>query len=134
MCDCNVLKSTAVAISGTTVIITIPTTTFTTPDTFNLVIAQTLPTLGYGYPVIINNNGQFINLLDKMGNYVIAGELRPRKCYKIYYNDFPSHMTVISQIDHICPKTSSTVGVTEDDVLNSLKTNLDKININSDIE
>ena len=33
---------------------------------------------------------------DKCGNYVFGGEVRTGRVYKIYYSDFPAHMTIVS--------------------------------------
>lgn len=111
-CPNKPIKSTSVVVvPGVSVTITIPNEIFTPNEIFSIIICQNIPTSGYGLPVILASGGATYNLLDKCGNNIIGGELRCRTCYKIYYNDFPIHMTVVSPICNICNKTSSLIGL-----------------------
>lgn len=112
-CPNKPIKSTGiVVVPGVSVTIAFPSETFTAPEIFTIAICQSIPTSAYGLPVLVSFGGvSTFNLLDKCGNFVIGGELRSRQCYRIYFNDFPVHMTVVSPICNICNKTAALVGV-----------------------
>ncbi len=95
-CNCNIIKSTAIEVGSNLITVTIPTTTFISPEKFNLAIVQNIPISAYGLPISITNGSSTWNLFDKCGNYVFGGEVRTGRVYKIYYSDFPAHMTIVS--------------------------------------
>lgn len=96
-CNCNVIKSTLVTVTGSAITVTIPSTTsFVSPEKFNLAIMQDIPISAYGLPISVTNGSSTWSLFDKCGNYVFGGEVRTGRIYKVYYSDFPSHLTIVS--------------------------------------
>lgn len=106
-CNC-LIKSTAVAVVGGNLQVTIPTTAFSNLDSYCLVICQSIPCVGLGLPVVVLNGATKINIEDKIGNYVIGAQVKTRCKYKLIYGGNPIHL-----YSNIMPKKCYTPVVAE---------------------
>lgn len=115
MCNysCNktcpkLLKSTAVAVTGTAanqvLTITVPTTVFENLENYCLIICQNIPT-GITIPVVIANGTQTIPVMCKKGNTLHADQIKSRRRYSITYGNAPVHIMV----NDCVPKTGYAV-------------------------
>lgn len=85
--SCNrnrrIILSTAVAIVGGNMQITIPNQTLFNREIINLIIAQTIPVSANPIPVTVLVNGVSIPLYNKCGNKVYSDQIRPRNRYQL---------------------------------------------------
>lgn len=79
----NFVKSTAIAVSGTTLQITIPTTTLRNHQKLCVALCQSIPTVTENTTVAIVDGTTNLNVVTCKGNYVYADQLRSRKVLKL---------------------------------------------------
>lgn len=85
-CNCcpNLVKSTAVALSGTNLQITIPTMAITNGQKLCIALCQATPgTVTPNTTVTLISGSANINLINECGNYVYADQLRARKVLRV---------------------------------------------------
>lgn len=99
------LFTTAVAISGTNLVLTIPPTAFNNCQRFRLIICQPLPSgITNALTVVIADGTTNYPLLQPLGNNVMADMIRSRRAYEIVVGTSPAHFTCVS-CDKLCKTT-----------------------------
>ena len=82
----NLTISTAIAITGTDMVITIPAATYTNRENVCILLAQNIPASATPLPVVIQIDGATgtIPLRDKCGNNIYSDQLNSRMIYPFY--------------------------------------------------
>ena len=100
-CNCNcaccskLLLSTSLTVSGNNLVIGIPSDVpLINLEEYCFIINRCLPTGVTTQQVVLNNGSNQINLLCKLGNYIHADQLKPRKKYHVVYGSNPVHFTI----------------------------------------
>lgn len=97
----NLVTSTGVAVSGSTLQITIPTMTINDNQKLCILIAQAIPSGAGVLPVVIVNGTNDINLLNKCCKPVYADQIRSRRIYAVRVNTATPSAVVKSNC--LCP-------------------------------
>ena len=87
VCKCNnVINTTSVAVSGTNLVLTIPTTTFENCERYVIRIAQAIPTTATNLmPVVvqIGTDTTLYPIVRKCGHYLYANQIRTNRNYAV---------------------------------------------------
>lgn len=97
----NLVASTGVAVSGSTLQITIPTMSINDNQKICLLVAQAIPSGAGVLPVEIINGSNTITLLSKCCKPVYADQIRSRRIYVLCANTATPSATVKS--NNLCP-------------------------------
>lgn len=90
----KLIISTAVAVSGSNLVITIPTTTLQSRQKICLLLAQNIPSGAGTLPVVISDGSTTIAMLRPCGDYVRADQLRTRRRYVLTVATTPASAIV----------------------------------------
>ena len=102
---CKEIFVTSAAITGTTLVLTIPRLTFDNCERFRLVICQPLPAgITNALSVVIMDGTTTYPLQLPLGNNVMADMIRSRRAYDIIVGTNPAHFTVLS-VCKLCKTT-----------------------------
>lgn len=92
-CYENVLKTTKIeVVAGVLEVTVCSDVDFDNLKKFNLIVCQSIPCSGLGLPVKIVSGTTKIDLMDRIGNYVIGVQLKPRCRYSMVYGANPVHL------------------------------------------
>lgn len=96
------IRSTAVAVSGTTMTITIPATTLSNHQRICVAVCQSIPsTITPDTTVAITDGTSTLNLINPCGNYVYADQIRCRKVLPLLVaTDVP--LAIVLQHTNLC--------------------------------
>lgn len=90
----KLIISTAVAVSGSNMAITIPATTLQNRQKICLLLAQNIPSGAGTLPAVISDGSTAIAMLRPCGNYVRADQLRTRRRYVLTVATTPASAIV----------------------------------------
>ena len=108
-CTRNVINTTAVAVSGTNLLITVESNVdLENMKRFCLLLAQPIPTGSNTNQVYLSVNGTNYPVFTRSGNYLRADQIRCRKLYPVVYGNDPVHFSLI----HCVPNTAYSVATT----------------------
>lgn len=102
MCQILEIKSTAIAVSGSTLQITIPTVTLTNNQHFRLYLCQSIPSTAGVMPVQIVSGSSVINVMLRTGNYMRADQLKCHKGLDLVYGNDPVHISMLHFVKPSC--------------------------------
>lgn len=109
-CNCpNLVQSTAIAVSGTALQITIPTTALSNGQCLCIALCQAIPsTVTPNTTVAIVDGSTTLNVINECGNLIYADQLRARKVLRVRVaTDVPLAMlrsnTKLCSTQHVFP-------------------------------
>lgn len=114
-CCSQFISSTTVSVSGTEVVIQIPTNTFNNGDLIRLLVAQDIPSaLGTNTVSIqIGSSTTTYPLIKRCGDNVRGDQIRRNTIYNLYVGTSPGHFMVrnsqcLPSTSYVSPQISST--------------------------
>lgn len=104
MCNCatncqscpKFIATTAVAITGGNLTLTIPTQQLLQGQKLCLLIQQSIPAGSDGLPVVITNGNTNVAVIGRCGNSIFGDQLRSRRIYNATVGVSPAHVTITS--------------------------------------
>ena len=86
MCTCHTILTTAVTVSGTNLVLTIPTMTFNNCEKYVIRIAQSIPTTAtnvMNVAIQIGTDTTLYPIVRSCGHYLYANQVRARRNYTL---------------------------------------------------
>lgn len=85
-CNCNIISTTAVAVSGTNLVLTVPDMTFENCKRYTIRIAQAIPATATNLMNVVIQIGAGTDLypiIRKCGHYLYANQVRANRNYTV---------------------------------------------------